>query len=166
MTKSWKRLKDLCCLQEATIINRESWQLKSCHEQALYPNPVFRMRQWHNQFVKPTHTCSSAFMATECIFSPRLSYDIVMPDTQSRHQKPRWKGKKNLKITVSSDKRLSDMTQRRVAYITVKCTAWSWPQISSCESEKLHSGAVGWNLSFPQFIYYFFRLMLNLQQLK
>lgn len=70
------------------------------------------LRQWHHQIV--TQNCTTSpltFMATGCIFRPCLSYDIVMPDTQSRHQKPQRKLKKNLKITVSSDKRLSTMTQ-------------------------------------------------------
>lgn len=68
---------------------------------------------------KTTHATSATFIATGRIFSPRSSYDIVMPDTQSRHQKTRRKFEKNLKITVSSDKRPSTMTQRRVTYITV-----------------------------------------------
>lgn len=68
---------------------------------------------------KKTHATWATFIATGRIFSPRSSYDIVMPDTQSRHQKTRRKFEKNLKITVSSDKRPSTMTQRRVTYITV-----------------------------------------------
>lgn len=76
------------------------------------------LRKWHNDFVQK-HTTPSTFIATGRIFSLCLSYDTVMPDTQSRHQKPRRKLKKSLKITVSSDKRLSTVTQRRVTYITI-----------------------------------------------
>lgn len=64
-------------------------------------------RQWHNQFVKTTY---AAFIATRRIFSPHSSYDIVMPDTLSRHQQPWQKFKKLLKITISSNKKRSNMT--------------------------------------------------------
>lgn len=96
-----------------------------------FPNVFYKwivlnklLRQLHNLHTK--NTMSATFIATGRIFSACLSYDIALPDTQSRHQKPRRKLKKTLEITVSSDKRLSAITQRWVTYITViKCSASS-----------------------------------------
>lgn len=68
---------------------------------------------------RKTHDISNIHSNRPYIFSPCLSYDIVMPDIQSRHQKTRRKFKKNLKITVSSDKRLSTVTQRRLTHTAV-----------------------------------------------